>query len=960
MSDKKELFQMFRQLGAAEHLLPGEMFSLHREETVFAFERGSIWLYIRKEGEPQHLLAHLTDGVVFTSKIFDSSYEIRIISDKEITLFALSSDQLSQILVQHKELQKNFEEVLHDWIEALFSSCALLVINEAKCPISPEETLLLSPGQILVASKEWVWIETLEENLFLFENPELSIKKDELFPLTSSCWVTCETKSNIRAIDPLTLIEQNRWRRALENASYFFVQHFSVFIQQQQQRTWAARSDFETQQFNSVLKQMGTVFVEPLVGVLHQAEEPLEQACLCLSEYLNIQCTFPRNTKVVNDIEQRLDQICEASHIHYRKVKIVEQWWKQDHGPLLGFYGPEKTPVALLPCHTFRATYQIFDRSGKTFVSAENAHLFSPSAFMFYAPFNASVQSGKEVIHSACRIYAKPWKAILLFSLLGGGFALFPSIATYLLFSHAIREHSQSLIEYLALGLGVSAIGLSFFYCVRGFLFLKIEGFVTHYVQCGLWDRLLRLSPRFFRRFSAENIFSRVEAIENIRKLGAGNSATLCLNFFFSLLYLFVMFLFSPEFSFLAIGCFILALIITRVCCVAKIAILKRSMEIQGESSGIAVQMVQGIQKLRVAGAENLAFAHWASLFTKNKVLQIKLQHLQNIVVTMTAVLPILSMWLIYLALYFEWIRIERISIAEFLAFNIAYGSFMLAVYPACNILMQLVEVFPLWERANIILAEPVEASTYNSQPKKLSGYIRMEDVVFSYNPNHPPLFNKLSFSISPGEFIGIVGRSGSGKSTLVRLLLKFEELQSGVIYFDDADLSSLDLQAVRRQMGVVLQGEGMIFAGTLYENIICGGSYSPEEIQKAIALSGFDRELELLPMRLFTVIQANGPTLSEGQKQRLLLARAFLSNPSILILDEATSALDNQSQDRISLNVENLSMTRIVIAQRLNTVKKADRIYVLDKGNIIASGTFKELSKLPGIFSEMLARQQL
>ncbi len=206
---------------------------------------------------------------------------------------------------------------------------------------------------------------------------------------------------------------------------------------------------------------------------------------------------------------------------------------------------------------------------------------------------------------------------------------------------------------------------------------------------------------------------------------------------------------------------------------------------------------------------------------------------------------------------------------------------------------------------------------------------------------------------------IGIVGPSGSGKSTLIRMILGFETPRSGAVYFNGKDLSHLNLSEVRKQMGVVLQ-EGGIIAGTLYQNIVAGGQYTEEEIDRAITLASFKKDLQNFPMGLHTVVPMNGETLSGGQKQRLLITRALLPNPKILLLDEATSALDNNSQEEITQNIDQLNISRIVIAHRLSTIKNADRIYVLEKGKVTQTGSFKSLSNELGLFAEMLKRQKL
>ena len=209
----------------------------------------------------------------------------------------------------------------------------------------------------------------------------------------------------------------------------------------------------------------------------------------------------------------------------------------------------------------------------------------------------------------------------------------------------------------------------------------------------------------------------------------------------------------------------------------------------------------------------------------------------------------------------------------------------------------------------------------------------------------------------APGEFIAVVGPSGSGKSTLFRLMLGFESPQAGTVYYDGQDLGGLDVQSLRRQMGVVLQG-GRINSGSLFDNIVCGTQISLNDAWEAARATGFADEIEAMPMGMHTIISEGGTNLSGGQRQRMLLTRALVHKPRLLLLDEATSALDNQTQAVVSESLERLQVTRIVIAHRLSTVRRADRIYVLAGGRISQEGGFDELAAQPGLFARLMARQ--
>lgn len=210
---------------------------------------------------------------------------------------------------------------------------------------------------------------------------------------------------------------------------------------------------------------------------------------------------------------------------------------------------------------------------------------------------------------------------------------------------------------------------------------------------------------------------------------------------------------------------------------------------------------------------------------------------------------------------------------------------------------------------------------------------------------------------IEPGAFVAFVGTSGSGKSTTLRLLLGFETPESGSIFYDGQDLAGLDIQAVRRQIGVVLQ-DGKLLPGDIFTNIIGSSLATMDDAWAAALRAGFAEDIKEMPMGMHTVISAGGSTLSGGQRQRLMIARALVNKPRILFFDEATSALDNRTQAVVSESLERLQATRIVIAHRLSTIKNADRIFVMDAGCVIEQGSYDELMALGGVFAELAIRQ--
>jgi ABC-type bacteriocin/lantibiotic exporter with double-glycine peptidase domain len=249
------------------------------------------------------------------------------------------------------------------------------------------------------------------------------------------------------------------------------------------------------------------------------------------------------------------------------------------------------------------------------------------------------------------------------------------------------------------------------------------------------------------------------------------------------------------------------------------------------------------------------------------------------------------------------------------------------------------------------------EARAERTDPGVLSGDIEINQVSFRYKADGPLALNDVSLRVRPGEFVAIVGPSGSGKSSLFRLLLGFETPEAGSVYYNGQDLTKLDVQAVRRQIGVVLQ-EARLMPGSIYQNIIGTLDLTLEDAWEAARMSGLDEDTRQMPMGMHTVITAGGATLSGGQRQRLMIARAVVAKPRLMLFDEATSALDNRTQETVSKNLEVLHTTRIVIAHRLSTIRRADRVYVLVGGRLAQSGAYAELLNQRGPFADLVKRQ--
>jgi ATP-binding cassette subfamily C protein len=263
----------------------------------------------------------------------------------------------------------------------------------------------------------------------------------------------------------------------------------------------------------------------------------------------------------------------------------------------------------------------------------------------------------------------------------------------------------------------------------------------------------------------------------------------------------------------------------------------------------------------------------------------------------------------------------------------------------------------PIFERLQPILDAVPESDESKAPPGRLRGEIGVSHLNFRYVEGGPLIVKDMSFKIRPGEFVAFVGSSGCGKSTLLRLLLGFERPLTGAVYYDGQDLGTLDVRAVRQQLGVVLQ-ESRVMPTDIFRNITGATSHTIDEAWEAAEMAGLAEDIRQMPMGMHTVVSEGGGTFSGGQRQRLLIARALVNKPRLIFFDEATSALDNRTQAVVTQSMDRLDATRIVIAHRLSTIVNADRIFYLEGGEVREEGSYEELMAKNGKFAELARRQ--
>jgi NHLM bacteriocin system ABC transporter ATP-binding protein len=535
--------------------------------------------------------------------------------------------------------------------------------------------------------------------------------------------------------------------------------------------------------------------------------------------------------------------------------------------------------------------------------------------------------------------------------------------ATAILMDNAIPESDERLLWEIGAGLMAAALGRVIFSLSQSLILMRFGIGSEADTQSALWDRLLRLQPSFFRNYSSGDLQSRVMAVTQIGRELSGATISTVFSSFLALLNLGLLYYYSARLSILAV---IVAVIVVAFSSTVSTFVRKKYrvlLELEGKFFGMVVQLITGVSKLKVAGAEGRAYAHWLKKYSKQLKLWAEADFLEDIIHVFNQTLPLLSSVVLYY-MAFDLLMESRaaggaggMSLGIFLAFNTAFGTFIGGITSLSDTLVGLMDTAVQGKRVKPILEAEPEVDESKNDPGILSGRLEMSRVEFRYDPEGPKILDGVALRAEPGEFIALVGPSGCGKSTMFRLLLGFETPGAGEVSYDGQDLATLDVLAVRRQFGVVLQG-GSLDSGSIFENIACGNVISLDEAWAAADDAGFGDEVRDMPMGMHTIVSVGGGNLSGGQRQRLLIARSLANRPRILLFDEATSALDNRTQAIVSRSLERLKVTRFVIAHRLSTIRNADRIYVLEGGKIVEHGRFAELMENDGLFSRLMARQ--
>ena len=653
---------------------------------------------------------------------------------------------------------------------------------------------------------------------------------------------------------------------------------------------------------------------------------------------------------------ERITLLARSARVRTRRVRLTDDWWGADSGPMIGYLAEDHRPVALVPRGATR--YELIDpqNHSRVVVDGRTAAAVEPDAVVVYRPLPDGPLTIGALLRSALLHARSDVVRLFAFAIGSALVALAVPIVTGRIVGIVIPEADVPELLQLTLALVIAAIAGALFQLATAIAVLRIQGRMGGYLVPAIWGRLLSLPTAFFRRYSAGDLAVRVQSVEAMVRVVGSGAVVALLGVATAVVSLALIWYYSIVFGIVAT--LLLAALAVVVVFSSRVQ-YRRARAVEqtaGQLSGLVLEFVSGISKLRVAGAHEKAFGRWAERFGTRRAAQNDVRRAQNIVTIAIAVFPVLSSLVLFAVVGVS--DPQAVSAGQFLAINAAFGQVVAAVVSITLVTTQLVQAAPAMRRVLPVITEIPEDDATKSDPGVLRGDVQFSGVSFRYQEDGPLVLDDVSIRIPAGSSIALVGPSGSGKSTLGRLLLGFEVPEEGGVYLDDQDLAGLDLRAVRRQLGVVLQSVEPL-PGSIMSNILGDAvDLTIDDAWRAAEHAGLADDVRAMPMGMHTAITEGGSTLSGGQRQRLLIARALAGDPRVLLFDEATSALDNVTQAVVAESLAELFVTRIVIAHRLSTVRNADRIYYLERGRILESGTFDELMSLGGRFAAQANRQ--
>ena len=642
-----------------------------------------------------------------------------------------------------------------------------------------------------------------------------------------------------------------------------------------------------------------------------------------------------------------LELLLEQYNVFFRTITLSDGWWTRCTGYMLGFMADDNSHVVLVPGFTdYTFTHP---KTGESMKASKHHNLLKQEALIACFPFpeeKLTVRSIMRYAVSCLCIYD------LLFCLIAClGVTLLTMFTPYvckLIFSEVIPSGDASQIVPIATLLLSAAAGLTMVEIARNLVVVRIKDKVEYSLQTAIMSRLLLLPATFIKEFTPGDISNRLLSLSRVSSNLTANFLSTLLTFLFSAVMFIQFFIYGGPL--LTTGIIVIMIQLFAIM-MEYYYTEKVQLSVNASGShliGTLFALFSGIQKIKTSGAEFRAFHQWAKAYAPSEMYSSS-QPLASFYITGVSYclkfLPmIVTMWAAWH---------YGLALSDYIAYCAVLSLVCKAVSQLQGITKMVSRLLPETRLCQPIMAATPEVKEGRRVVKRITGQIDIRGLKFRYADDMPLLFDGLNLTINSGDYVALVGTSGCGKSTLMRLMLGLEHPLGGSIFYDQYDLSDINLRSLRQYcIGICMQ-DSQLIEGTIRDNIIFNDPHlTDEDAWEAARLAALDKDIRKFPLGMDTPITVDGKGVSGGQRQRILIARALVRKPQVLFLDEATSALDNISQHIVVENLAKLTCTRIVIAHRLSTIRQCNRIIVLKDGRVADDGNFNEL-QARGYFSD-------